>query len=418
MIRIHGFFGVVLGIAVTCWSAAAPAVEGLRFSGFGTVGHVSDDHDDLAPMRDISQLVDYSVNQSWVMDSRLGVQLEYGLPDATLIAQVVGREQFRGSMDSAVEMAYLAFSPLASLDVRLGRVNYDTFMMADIRNVGYAYTWVRPPIEFYGWIPIFSVNGADVAYNIRNEDALWRAKLQKGSGRFWIPVANGANGGYDFHAEKLTGVSLSRQTATWQLKTAYSQFICGNEVATLAPLHQGLAQVAAMGGDIGAEAADLLRNDSFKGAKVTYRTIGAAYDDGVWNVHSEFGHATTTAAVVPHGKMAYLSVARRVEDWTPFAAYSVYRPDNALRTPQNDWGAGLNSALRDPAAGLADTTRISQRTTSLGARWDFRLNAAVKLQWDHTEIDRYGYGLWYGRSGTYPAANRVNVLSATVDFVF
>jgi hypothetical protein len=37
-------------------------------------------------------------------------------------------------------------------------------MNSDFREVGYANTWVRPPIEVYGQEPLDSVDGMDVLY--------------------------------------------------------------------------------------------------------------------------------------------------------------------------------------------------------------------------------------------------------------
>jgi hypothetical protein len=413
-----GLLAGLLSAALMLGSAAAFAAEGFRVSGFGTLGYNFDSDNEFAPMRDISQLVDAKSNTRWRLDTRAGLQLEYGINSiASLVGQVVARDQFRGSANSMVNLAYLALNPTPALDLRLGRINYDTFMLADIRNVGYAYPWVRPPVDFYGWIPIFSVDGADATYNHRSDDALWRLKAQAGHSRFWIPIASGADGGYDFHAERLTGLSLTRQDAQWTVKAAYSQFSIGTEIPVLRPLHQGLAQVIPIGGPIGAEAADLLRNDSFKGAKITYSTLGAAYDNGTWAVQSEIGHSSATAATVPHGSMGYLSVARRIGNWTPFIMGSAYRPGNGKREPENNWGP-YNTALRDPAVRLADTTKIDNRTLSIGARWDFQPNMALKVQLDTTWIKPWGYGLWWRANNTLNDHNRVSHVSATLDFVF
>ena len=67
------------------------------------------------------------------------------------------------------------------LDFRVGRINFDAFLMSDHRHVGYAYPWVRPPSEFYAWIPIFSMDGIDAAYNFQSKDARWRIKAQAGA---------------------------------------------------------------------------------------------------------------------------------------------------------------------------------------------------------------------------------------------
>jgi hypothetical protein len=330
------------------------------------------------------------------------------------VALFVLRDQFQGDFDSTTELAYLAFRPNAQWDLRAGRVNYDAFLMSDYRNVGYAYTWVRPPTEFYGWIPIFSVDGIDAAYSINTDAARWRIKAQAGNSKLSIPIGDG----YDFKANNLFGLSISRQSNSWRLKAAYSQFTIGSEVPALAPLHNGLDQVVAAGiAGVSAEAADLRHEVAFKDARISYGTLGAAYDDGVWLAQAEAGISTSTKDMVPHGQMAYASIGRRFGDWTPFLMWSASHPGNSVRSADYNWG-GSNTTLRDPAINTVNATRMEQQTISIGARWDVHRQAAIKLQLDSTAIKPSGYGLWWRDGAITNQRSRVNMLSATLDFVF
>ncbi len=398
-------------------AAPAAAADGLRIGGFGTLGYAYDRRDNIAPARDIAQQPrdGFATRPGWRTDSRLGLQLEYRLtPGIDLVGQFVARDHFDADFDSVTELAYAAFRPHPQLDLRVGRINYDAFLMSDHRNVGYAYPWVRPPAEFYGWIPIFSVNGADLAFNADAGDARWRVKLQAGSARLAIPIGEG----YDFRAERLLGLSLTHETARWRLKAAYSRFTAGREVPALAPLHRGLEAVAGAGlPGVSAEAAELRRELAFENARITYATLGAAYDDGTWLAQAEIGRTTASADVVPHGRMAYASIGRRFGDWTPYLLVGTSRPGNDRRRAANDWGA-FNAALREPALFTVNTTRIAQDTASLGVRWDFHRQAALKLQWDHTRIKPSGYGLWWRDPAINERHTRVNLVSATVDFAF
>lgn len=398
---------------------AAPAVadDGLRLSGFGTLGYAYDSRSDIAPARDISQQPrdGFRTGPGWRLDSRLGVQLEYRLsPGVDLVGQFVVRDHFDSDADSVTELAYAAFRPHPQLDLRAGRINYDAFLMSDHRNVGYAYPWVRPPAEFYGWIPIFSLNGGDLAYTFDAGDARWRLKAQAGNTRLAIPIGDG----YDFKGDHLLGLSLSRETAHWRLKAAYSQFTVGSEVPALTPLHGGLNQVAAAAvPGISGEAARLRRELSFEGARITYATLGAAYDDGTWLAQAEIGRSTASADIVPHADMAYASLGHRFGDWTPYLLAGRSRPGNDRRHAANNWGA-FNATLRDPALFTVNTTRIEQDTLSLGTRWDVHRQAALKLQWDHTRIRPSGYGLWWRDLAINERSSRVNLLSVTLDFIF
>jgi hypothetical protein len=59
-----------------------------------------------------------------------------------------------------------------------------------------------------------------------------------------------------------------------------------------------------------------------------------------------------------------------------------------------------------------------QKTISLGARWDFATNAALKLQWDRVRVNAVSYGTFGNVQPDFPKGSTVNVLSAAVDFVF
>ena len=396
---------------------AASADDGLRVGGFGSLGYANDDRSDLSPNRDLSQQAKNgaATGASWRLDSRLGIQLEYGVNSSMdLVGQFVVRDQFKADVDSATELLYLSFRPQSQLDVRIGRINFDAFLMSDHRNVGYAYSWVRPPSEFYAWIPIFSMDGIDAAYNLRSEDVRWRIKAQAGSSSVLLPIVNG----YQFKAQNMFGMSLTRQTASWRLKASYTQLKVGSDVPAFAPLHQGLDfVVAASIPAVSAEAADLISNLSYKNAKIKYTTLGATFDDDVWLAQAEIAHTATSAEAIPHGEVGYLSVGRRINDWTPYILLSTSRPKNKVRVAASNWGS-FNSSLRDPAIFSVNQTRIEQRSLSIGTRYDFANQMAVKLQWTQSVIQAFGYALWWTEPRLSDKTTRVKQVSATFDFTY
>jgi hypothetical protein len=215
------------------------AEDHLRLSGFGTFGYVRDNRGDIAPARDISQLPKngFRTGAGWLVDTRIGVQVEYAVsPVIDLVGQFVLRDQFKGDFDSSTDLAYVAFKPSSQWAIRAGRIGYDAFLMADHRNVGYAYQWVRPPAEFYGWIPIFSLDGIDAAYILSNDDVQWRFKVQAGQSENNLPIQTGFN----HHAKDMLGASLSRQSGPWRLKAAYAQFTSTRDAPPLPPCRAGL----------------------------------------------------------------------------------------------------------------------------------------------------------------------------------
>ena len=399
-------------------SLALAADNNFRVSGFGTLAYAADNNKQLAAARDISQKPkdSFSTGNSWKIDSRLGVQAELVItPMADLVGQVVVRDHVNANLNSSTELAYLALRPTAEINLRGGRISYDAFMMSDHRHVGYAYTWVRPPLEFYGWIPIFSLDGIDASYTLEVDNATWRIKAQAGRSTNSIPIGDG----YDFRANDLLGISLTRQSDLWRIKAAYSLFSGANEVPAFAPLHNGLDQVIAAGiPGISQEAVDLRHNLSFQNARISYATLGLAYDDGSWLLQSELGRSTADAASIPHGRMAYLSLGHRFADWTPYVMRSTSRPGNDRRPALNDWAPINAQSLQDIALFTLNSTRMEQDTWSVGTRWDVHPQATLKLQWDHTKIKPSGYGLWWRDPAINGQTTQVNLLTATLDFVF
>ncbi len=396
--------------------------DALRLSGFGTLGYARDDRQDMATSRDVSQQPKegHKTGPSWLMDTRLGMQLEYRLhPSAELVGQAVLSDRVDASCNSSIEMAYVGLKPTPQVGVRVGRVGYDAFLMSDHRNVGYAYSWVRPPAEFYGWIPIASVDGLDATYRGDTGDAFWSVKAQAGTSRIGISLGSQ---NYNFVTNNLWSLSASSQTDLWRIKAAYSEFTVDSEVSALNPLHAGLGQLTAATAvllpRISAEAADLNQQLFFKGTRISYATIGAAYDDGTWFAQTELGRATASASIGTQGDMAYLSLGRRWGDWAPYVRYSTAKHGNAISTAKTDWGVIAQQNLQRKIYDILNSTQIEQHTLTFGMRWDFNKQAALKLQWDATTVSPYGYVLWSHDSAVNNSQSRVNQISATLDFVF
>lgn len=393
----------------------------LRIAGYGTIGYVLDDRSDIVAIRDVSQRPDDRFQSGqWRRDTRLGLQAEYRVnAKLDIVGQVSLRDQVSTAPEEAVELAFAAVNPTARLDLRFGRVGYDAFLMSDIRNVGYAYPWVRPFTEYYGWIPLFSIDGADAAYVIPQGDAQWHLKGQLGQGRAVVPIGAGR---LNFKADGLVSLSVKREEGPWLLKLGYSRFTSATEAEPLLPLHAGLETIAsataALFPAISAEALDLRKHDAFKDARISYLTFGASYNDDRWLVQGELAHTTSNHKAVPHGTMAYGVIGCRFGDWMPFFAFSATRPDNSIRLATTDWSIIGQTATQTTAISIQNSTRMDQQTVSLGTRWDFHNQAALKLQWDSTQISAEGYGLVFKDPALQSSPSRLNQLTLTLDFIF
>lgn len=419
-------FAIILGL-LPATAVQAQLAEGMRLSGYGTLGYVQDNRNDIVAIRDVSQRPDSDMSRgSWQRDSRIGIQGEYRVsPKFDLVGQAVFRDQFKGDAAHAVELAYVGMKPTPLMDVRVGRVGYDAFLMSDIRNVGYAYPWVRPFTEYYGWIPLFSVDGADISYVIPQGDAQWRLKVQAGQSGTVIPIGDSK---LDFKTDDLVALTLSHRADEWEMKLGYSTFTSRNEVTAagagggLAALQEGMGAVAAataaLAPAISHEAADLRQQLSFKNARINYLTLGASYDNRQWLLQGELARTTSSHKIVPHGTMGYAVLGYHAGDWTPFVAVSASRPGNALRSASADWSVIGQAATQATAIAVLNSTRMNQTTLSLGTRWDFQKRAALKLQGDFTRIAPHGYGLLFKDPALETRSSHMRQISLTLDFLF
>jgi hypothetical protein len=86
--------------------------------------------------------------------------------------------------------------------------------------------------------------------------------------------------------------------------------------------------------------------------------------------------------------------------------------------------AALPPFLAGPATGLNGalnsilSSNIAQNTLTVGGRWDFIKNTALKLQFDHTRIGAGSAGALVNLQPGFQLGGKVNVFSATLDFVF
>lgn len=394
--------------------------SGLRLSGFGSLGLV---HADAPPgwgyRREFSQ---GGGSASWRadVDTRLGVQLNYSLGSRfELVAQGIARRHGRyADGHDAVEWAYASYRPDADWTLRVGRVNLDAFLMADYRNVGFGFMTARPPVELYAMLPT-SLDGADVARSWFQGDAQWRAKLMAGAAKIG-DLATAEPG----RVRHVVGGMLSREEGGLLVRASAARTRIDMDLSSAQSALDGLAQLGALPIAAVADQARLLR-DRLGASSIwaTFLELGLRYEVADWQCSAEI--ARISAAPLVRQTSAYATVGHRLGDWTPYIGYG--RTRDALPVlAMPAWAAVLTPVLGPAAAtgaqmlgsavtGSVNGSRVQQSTWSVGARWDFHPQAALKLQWDRARVATGGAGLWTGADGSAASAH---IATAVVDFIF
>lgn len=161
---IAGAVGLCLLGGITL--ARAAGVQNVTFSGFLSAG-ASQANREVIPGSD-SVLADGSVQSKWLMQyqSRFGLQVSANVnPDVSVTGQLlaVPRSVFGSGQDFSVyaDWAYIKYRFSDKVAMRVGRIKLPSFLISDYYEVGYAYPWLRPPVEMYSANPMTGLNGID-----------------------------------------------------------------------------------------------------------------------------------------------------------------------------------------------------------------------------------------------------------------
>lgn len=396
------------------------------FNGFGTIGlaHSSEEKADFLANdlqgRGAGRGGDWSPD----VDSRIGAQLSARFTSQlSAVLQVVSEQRYDSTYRPRVEWGNIKYAFTPDLSVRVGRIVTSVFLESDSRKVGYAQPWVRPPVEVYSLVPLTNNDGADVSYRLRIGEASHNLQLAYGSSSADTP-----DGG-KVKAKDAWLIGDTLEYGSMTLHAAYSR--AKFSATDFSPLFDGYRQFAANPAvqaftpSAGAQAAALADRYDPDDTSISFLSIGGMYDPGDWFVMAEWGQ-TDSRSVFGKREAWYATGGYRWGKFTPYLTYAEAR----LKSPQSDAGitavpagapfatisanaALLNANLNEQLAGAP-----IQKTVSVGLRWDFARNAALKLQYDYSRIGDGSPGTLDHQLPGFVPGGSFSVVSATLDFVF
>lgn len=342
-------------------SAAGGAVgsgETFRISGFATLGAVRTTSDEVEFVRDLSQA--RGAQKTWTAktDSLLGVQADWQIdPQWQVTVQGLSRYRYDRSFRPEISWAFVKYQPSPNVSLRAGRLGTDFFMQADSRWVGYSYLTVRPPGDYFWYLPFHTIDGGDVSINQPLGEAVLRSKLFYGLARGKVPLAAEQ---WSVSASPMLGGYLEYQRGPWTARMSYANIRFAHDL----PLAQVLAAEAV---PFPPAAARMLR---LEGERSHYYALGMVYDQGPLQLQVMLNRIDQGTRALEDSSAAYVLAGYRLGEWTPYVGVSrVY----------SRRGAGGKGPL---VAAVRADSHSDQTTQFVGARWDFARNLALKAQWD------------------------------------
>lgn len=405
-------------IAVSCCVNASAIADSdltpsrLEFSGFGTLGVVQTDSNHAEFSRDQSQQKGAKNQLTAKQDSLLGGQAYFKASDTLeFMAQGVSRYGPTGNYRPELMAAFGKISLTPNINARLGRMGVEFYMQADSRFVGYSYLPVRPPVDLFAILPFQFVDGADITVTTQIGDGILKGKAFFGYSHEKAPIYNEF---LSLNGNTMAGGYLDYQTGNWQWRATYAQMTFKHELpAPVSTLIDSLRQVSQFGFPSAANAANQLL---MTGTTSRYYSIGAVYDRGPVQIQAMLSEIRHESSIYQNGHAGYLIGGYRIGEFIPFVSYSwSHSHARSLSSGLPDFVpafAEINAGL----TGALARTHTNQHTVSLGSRWDFRRNMALKAQVDMIRGKPDSIFLYPNNDAEFNG--KLNVFSLALDFVF
>ena len=391
-----------------------------RFSGFATLGLAFNDNPDLAFRRDVAQNDGaYQDNASWKTDSLVGVQWQgHWSPQWEAALQLVAKDRFKNTLENSVEWAFLRYRPVDGLDLRIGRMGADVFMLSEYRQVGYAIPWVRPPHDYYGITSLYHFDGIDLNKRFVVGDAMLNIKAFYGNSGEEYPVSFQSDRGTEFDFD-LLGITTSLDWSDWKLRYTYAQVTVNSDQGRA--LRNALQQLAPVWPDV----VDVIPELRTRNKHFDYSQIGFSYDNNSWWMQSEFVHLASNLGLIADGKHFYASVGKRYGNLGIYLLTGYAEPENDVADISVPSGLPipLTAQLNILAAATERSlngVRIKQHSYGIGTRWDFASKMALKFQLEQFAIDKTGTNLWLRTHPTTAITSnqQATLVSVALDVLF
>jgi predicted porin len=153
--------------------------------------------------------------------------------------------------------------------------------------------------------------------------------------------------------------------------------------------------------------------------RVSFTGLGAVYDPGNYLLQAEYTWIRWelgARSMVPQSDAYYGLAGWRFGTLMPYGIYAKRKSGDALTV------SGFNDpALNASMSAIAKRRTNAQHSISLGMRWDFRANMALKLQWDRITVDSpdgASYLVNLNPLDSPKQGQQFHVLGLNLDFVF
>lgn len=414
---------VLAGISALAFNASARAddlSDWIKFDGFGTIGTYKGNSNVAGVRTDQRQSI-YSL-KDWRFDGDSQASLQATLnPHGQFkaVLQVISKKDINGSNKPTVEWAYLSYPITSEVDFKVGRTVAPIFIMSDYRNLNYAQTTVRPQSEIYQVNPITYQDGVTARWDKRVGSG--NMQLEGFFGKTKVSVTGG-----DIDLSRVKGLSLKWAQDSWSVRGGYSWY----NASLVAPTVEGnIKTLSSLPSVVCTNClSELAAAAPIKAITAKIATLGATFDNGEWIAQAEWAKRDTNTVVISKVSGWNALLGYRYGDFTPYIGTGSYSVDSSKTnlTPGPFAPAAVKAQLNYLNQSFLGVGDPSRDVMSVGVRWDFAKNLALKAQLESMKMKVPAVGASSGFQSYATSMlgvpnnfdGRVSMFTVNLDFVF
>ena len=330
----------------------------------------------------------YDNSLSFDQHSLVGLQGQLEFSSA-LSATVLAEAHSNSNEDSEVKWLYLKYQPTTSSFIKLGQLRTPFFSKSDVLNVGFSYPWISPPTEVYIDYLMKNFQGIDFRYAYLQDN--YSAYLEAYYGYFDGEVTKG-DFSIDTEVTNLSGLIGELKFGQFSWRAAYH---LGDVSLMIADLETLSDNITSMQTAIGTDFNDTIDSLHTCGRAEFYQ-IGLEYESLNNFIISEYTLVKPQQDFFPDMNGFYFTVGRHFNNLSAWLTYGnrqdsledaqteITEQINNTPTPSSQEEAISLATLQGLDAGyqqvFAERQKDNIRSWSLGLRWDFKTNTALKMQ--------------------------------------
>jgi hypothetical protein len=283
-------------------------------------------------------------------------------------------------------------------------MRFPTAMYSDILQVSYSYNWVRLPEAVYGILPLTSYCGMEYNYQKTYHNVEYRFKLYGGQSE--DTMEGNDIGSYKIKLDHMIGANLHILVDDFEIRLGYTR----TDITIDSTVINYYFNHALQNPKLTPKEISLLRQYDPQEKMTQYFSLGFKYEQQELYLLGEY-ILINLNNIISDNYAGYLSLGYHLGAFTPHITYA------KVTGTSNYHGEFKDPILNARLTEMANRTLNAQENITLGVRYDWKENIALKVQYDHIREQDEGRGLSiHDESPRIP--DTIHLFSFSMDFIF